>query len=308
MTERVLIGIDIGGTKTHGVAFGPGYRTLAEHRAPTPGDGGESVAAGVNDVITQLSRRLDGRTIAGIGIGVPGLVDRSRGRVRAAVNLGIGDEPLDLAARIAAAHPVPCRIDNDVNVGALGARQLLAPDVADLAYLSIGTGVAAGVILGGRLRRGHSGVAGEIGHFPIVSDGPRCDCGLDGCLEAVASGRAIGRRWASGPGRSPAESLVDAAEAGDERAAAVLAELGDHLASAVYLLGVTYDVGRIVIGGGVADVGPRLLRPVRSGLARLEARSALVRSLDLPSRVTLTPAGPVGAVGAAVLADAEVDR
>ena len=301
MSGPVLLGVDVGGTKTHGMAFDRGYRPLAEVRAPTT-TGGEAVADQLTGLIDDLSGRVGARPIAAIGVGIPGVVDRERGQVRAALNLGIGERPLDLVARVEAASGVPCQLDNDVNVGALGARQLLDPGLADLAYLSIGTGVAAGVILDGALRRGERGVAGEIGHFPVQPDGPVCDCGLRGCLEAVASGRAIARHWPAGPGRSPAASLLVAADAGDEAAVAAAGRLGDHLATAVHLLSVTFDVGRVIVGGGVSDLGRRLIDLIRAGLRRLESRSALIRALELPDRVTLRPDGPVGALGAAVLA------
>lgn len=302
MKDGVLIGIDIGGTKTHAAAFDHDYKTLADVRIPTDTGDPALVGSMVTDTIVELGDRIDGRGIDHIGIGIPGRIDRESGLVRQAVNLGIGDRPLDLAAHVASVSSAPCLVDNDVNVAALGARQLLDPDRADLAYLSIGTGIAAGVILDGRLHRGRLGVAGEIGHFPVDPEGPPCECGLRGCLEAVASGAAIARQWPGTNGLSPAQSLFRSATSGDERARAVLQSVTDHLARAVYLLAITFDVGRIVIGGGVADLGRPLLAEITAGLDTLASRSPFVRSLQLPSRVTLKPEGPVGAVGAAALA------
>lgn len=215
---------------------------------------------------------------------------------------GRGCPPLDLADKVADTFAVPCNIDNDVNVAALGARQLIDPELPELAYLSVGTGVAAGIILDGRIRRGHAGVAGEIGHFPIDHDGPLCRCGLRGCLEVMASGRAIGRLWPTPTGRSPARELTEAAAVGHPDAVSVRQHLGRHLATAVYLLTVTYDVGRIVIGGGVAELGEQLLSVIADGIDDLARRSELVRSLALGERISLKPDGPVAAVGGAVLA------
>ena len=101
---------------------------------------------------------------------------------------------------------------------------------SDLAYLSIGTGVAVGLVLDGRLRRGWRGAAGEIGHLPVAGDGPRCECGQRGCLEAVASGAAIARRWPVHDGASPAAALFDAARRGDDDAIDQRDRLVDHLA------------------------------------------------------------------------------
>lgn len=303
-----MIGIDIGGTKTHAAAFDQRLDPLAEVRVPTAAGGADEVSTLVVDTIAQLVDRIDGLPVAAIGVGIPGQVDQGTGAVRQAVNLGIGDEPLDLLAPIADVSAAPCRIDNDVNVAALGARQILDPEVDDLAYLSIGTGIAAGIVLGGRLHRGPRGVAGEIGHFPVVPDGPRCECGLRGCLEAVASGTAITRRWAGADGRSPAEALITAANSGDDRAQTVLEPITDHLATAIYLLAITYDVSHIVLGGGVADLGQLILDPIIAAVGRLEQQSGFVRSLELASRLVLKPAGPVGTIGAAVLATVEDRR
>lgn len=298
----IIIGLDIGGTKTHAAAFDEHYGLVAELRKPTVTGTPAAVGNSVVETITALTAKLNGSAVTTIGIGIPGLIDRASGSVRQAVNLGIGDIPLDLVSRVTDVHDVVCHLDNDVNVAALGAYHLLrSGDVSDLAYLSIGTGVAAGVMLGGSVHRGHRGVAGEIGHFPVVADGPTCECGLQGCLEAVASGSAIARQWPAGGGDSATESLIKSAERGDTKAAAIRDRVADCLAKAVYLLAITYDVDRIVIGGGVADVDDLLLNTIKSGLHRLEQQSAFVRSLQLQSRVILKPPGPVGAIGAAAL-------
>lgn len=303
-SSGITIGLDIGGTKTHAVAFDSHDDVVAELLRPTATGGPDIVGQSIVEVVAALAADLGGATIDAIGIGIPGLVDRQKGSVRQAVNLGIGEEPLDLVSLVTDANEVRCSIDNDVNAAALGAFRLLESDrVSDLAYLSIGTGIAAGVILRGALHRGHRGVAGEIGHLPVEIDGPRCECGLQGCLETVASGSAIARQWPGSDGRPPSESLVAAAEAGNQQAVALLERTADHLARAVYLLAITYDVDRIVLGGGVADLDGPLLDIVNRGIARLERQSAFVRSLELPSRLLLKPPGSIGAIGAAALTD-----
>ncbi len=301
----MIIGLDVGGTKTHGVCFDTELRPISEIRVPTAAGLDDDVADLVLRLIATLEAAVDD-PIVGIGIGIPGLVDRQRGSVRQAVNLGIGADPLEIVARLTSVHDVPCHLDNDVNVAALGAFHTLQldPAVSDLAYLSIGTGIAAGLILGGSPHRGSRGVAGEIGHFPFAPDGPACECGLRGCLEVMASGTAIGRLWPGSAGRSPTESLLQAAADGDRRAVDVLRSVSDHLARAIYLLAVTYDVAYVVIGGGVADVGEPLLVTIADGLKRLASQSEFAASLDLGDRIVLKPAGPIGALGAASLVTA----
>jgi predicted NBD/HSP70 family sugar kinase len=236
-------------------------------------------------------------------VGVPGLVDRAAGTVRHAVNLGLGADPVGLADHLAEAAATPVVVDNDVNLAALGAAVALGCH-GDLAYLSVGTGLAAGFVLDGRIRRGAHGAAGEIGHLPVDPDGPVCECGQRGCLEVLASGAAIAARWPSDDGEiTAAASLLAAAEAGDPAAVALRDEVAGHLAGAVALLAQTVDPELIVLGGGVAEAGAGLLDAVRAALRRRAARSPVLAAIDLAGRLALVPPGvPAGALGAAVLA------
>ena len=217
-----------------------------------------------------------------------------------ALNLGVGQEPVAIASRITRRTGVPTLVENDVNAAAVGASTVMA--CPDLAYLSIGTGVAAGLLLDGRLRRGALGVAGEIGHLPVDPAGPVCECGQRGCLEMVASGSAIARRWPSSNGRA-ASDLFAAAEAGDPTAIRGAEEVATHLATAVVTLALVVDPAVIVLGGGVAEVGPPLVAAVRSAVTARAQQSGFLASLELSGRVRLVPDGlPVGALGAALLA------
>ena len=130
--------------------------------------------------------------VAAIGVGVPGRVDPATGTVTLAVNLGWSN--LELGRRLEQRLGRPCVLENDVRAAALGLhRRRVVGDVDDLAYVAVGTGVSAGVILGGQLHRGVRGLAGEIGHVIAVSSGPACSCGERGCLETLVSGPAIAR-------------------------------------------------------------------------------------------------------------------
>ena len=299
----VVIGVDVGGTKTHAAAFDRHFNVIADLKVPTLTGGVDQVGAGIIETIATL--QSNGQQLEGVGIGLPGIVDGSAGSVRHAINLGIGDDALDIVSRVNAALGAPCWISNDVDAAALGVYEILRRDncgVRDLVYLSIGTGISAGVILDSRIYRGQNGFAGEIGHFRVDPDGPQCACGLQGCLEAVASGAALSRQWPPSGRHSSVESLFAAADRGDDKATLILRRAVDHLTSAIHILALTFDVDRIVIGGGVADVGVSLLMDaLGQGLYRLQSRSPYARALNLPDRIVLKPPEPVGVIGAAAL-------
>jgi glucokinase len=309
--DTVVAGLDVGGTKTLAVAVGAATdAVLATVRLPT-GAGEEGLLRSTVEVLAELAAAaglpVDG--FAAVGVGVPGLVDRDAGTVRHAVNLGLGDDPVGLASHLGALADAPVVVDNDVNMGAVGAAVALGCR-GDLAYLSVGTGLAAGLLMGGRIRRGAHGAAGEIGHLPVDPDGPLCECGQRGCLEALASGAAIAARWPSGDGEVAATaSLLAAAETGDRAAVAILSDVARHLAGAVALLAQTVDPEVVVLGGGVAEAGPGLLSAVRDALRRRAAHSPVLAAIDLADRVALVPEGvPAGALGAAALARRHLER
>jgi glucokinase len=327
---RLLAGLDIGGSKVLAVAVeiqdgDERPRVIDQVRLATF-QGPDGVVDTASRALTALAGRLTGRNgrhggpaelFSGVGIGVPGLVDAERGAVTHAVNLGVGTGGLALADRLQRRLTLPVVVENDVNAAACGVAAHLRLDQVDLAYLSIGTGLAAGIVLNGVLRRGPHNTAGEIGHVPVDPAGPLCACGQHGCLEVLASGSAIAARWpvhpdggtpigSVSPTIHPAQALFDSAAAGDPRAVAIRDEVAGYLAAAVRMLALTVDVDVVVLGGGVSEVGEPLLTAIGSALDRQAAGSAFLRGLDLSSRLALIPRDqPVAAVGAALLARTE---
>jgi glucokinase len=296
------VGLDIGGTKILGVLLDGAARVRAEARVATrPGAGGVVGAAAT--VVERLcaDAGVEPGDLTGVGAGVPGLVDPTTGRLSHAVNLGIADEvelvPL-LAERLGG---VPVAVENDLNVAALGAARVLGL-TGDLAFLALGTGVAAGLLLEGGLRRGHRGAAGEIGHILVDPSGPRCPCGQRGCLELYASGTAIDAAWPNRNGRPTGVELFAAARSGDGEAVRVRDRFADAVAAAVRLLVLTCDVEHVVLGGGVAEVGAPLLDAVAAAARRQAAGSAFLHSLGVADRLLLAPAAvPVAPIGAGLL-------
>jgi len=326
-----IVGLDIGGTKTLGVLLGADDAVLGSVRLPTVRglDGVvATAAAAVRALLEDAGSDLG--DLEGIGIGVPGVVDPRSGTVSHAVNLDLPAGPTPLARLLGAAlGGVPVRAENDLNVAALGVAHAGVADLLDggptpdLAFLALGTGIAAGLLLDGQLRRGAFGAAGEIGHIPFVAGGPLCACGQRGCLELYASGASIDARWAASsrgagtgtgtgtgagadvvadPGPAPA-ALFAAAAAGDSAAVAVRDEFVLAVAAAVRILVLTTDVRFVVLGGGVSELGAPLLDAVVGALDAQAAGSAFLASLGIGGRLRLAPPGvPVAAIGAALLA------
>jgi len=304
---RHRVGLDIGGTKTQAVLVDPSGALLATRRDPTK-HGSEGLVRTAVEAVGALLREAgpDAARAWSLGVGVPGLVDAGSGRVSHAANLGLHGDSLDLGARLGARLGRRVAVENDVNAAALGATTLLGPGAAhDVAYLNLGTGLAAGIVLDGELRRGAHGAAGEIGHLALEPAGPRCACGQRGCLETIASGAALAAAWPT-QSAPPARALFDAADAGDGEAIRIRARFADAVATAVRVLCLAADVATVVLGGGVAQLGERLRVAVAGALAAQAASSPFLASLDLPARVRVAPADhPVAAVGAALLPGTE---
>jgi glucokinase len=295
------VGLDIGATKALGAVVNADGTVLAQSRQDTT-PGAEGVLASATAVLDSLALRLDGALPSHIGIGVCGIVDRERGAVSHAVNLGIGGDWFPLAARLADRTGATVLIENDVNAATWGAHVLSGAD--DMAYLSVGTGLAAGFVLSGSLRRGAHGAAAEIGHLPGSPDGPRCSCGQYGCLELSASGSTLAAAWPA-QGQAPAAALFAAAAAGNPDAIKIRDRFAAGLAAAIRIAGLTVGPAAIIIGGGVANVGEPLLTAVTAALRAQAAGSPFLTALDLAGRVSLLPGGAsAGAVGAALIGNA----
>lgn len=300
----VQVGLDVGGTKIAGIAIDEDGSALAHVRLATSW-GADAVVRDVLDAVAQLQERLAAagspRAVTSIGVGIPGLVDARAGRVLHAVNIGV--ESLQLADRVTEVTGVPCFVENDVKAAALGAAAL-GSITRPMAYLNLGTGVAAGIIVDGRIWRGARGTAGEVGHLVVDPRGRQCGCGQHGCIESFAGGGALGRAWGRG-GALPVRDMLDAADAGDERAGALRDGLFLGAASAVRALVLTADVDTVVIGGGLTAMADRIEPGIRERLRREAEASPFLRSLRLDERIEMLPAtSPVAAVGAALLGSA----
>jgi glucokinase len=302
MTADMRVGLDIGATKMLGAVVAADGTVLAQYREATMRSA-DGVLATATRVLERLAAAFDGVLPSYVGIGFPGLVDRDSGAVSHAVNLGVGDEWLPLAEQVADRTGAAVMVENDVRAATWGAHVLSGAD--DLGYLSIGTGLAAGFVLGGRLRRGAHGASGEIGHVPVDPAGPFCSCGQRGCLELSAAASALTAAWPADGEMSPAAAVFAAAGAGDLSAAGVRDHFAARVADAIRMVGLSVDPAAIIIGGGITDLGEPLLAAVTAALRAQTAGSPFLAALNLADRVRLLPTGvPVGAVGAAMIWDA----
>lgn len=295
----LLVGVDVGGSKVAVLAVDGSGAVVGRTTLPTPvgapGEAAGRIAAAVRGALDEAGVSLD--RVAAVGVGVPGRVERGDGVVSLAVNLAW--HRLPLGPQLEALLGVPCAIDNDVRAAAAGLveRGVLGA-VRDFVYLSVGTGISAGVVLGGRVHRGTRGLAGEIGHIVADPDGPACPCGLRGCLETVSAGPAIARAahqagFDGSAGRDPSPpDVYRAAAGGDPAAGDVVRRSGRALARAIHALVMTYDVERVVLGGGVSGAGAAFLDPILAELDAIRGDSELAAEMLPADLVAISPDGP----------------
>jgi len=308
--EPLVAGVDVGGTKTSVVVTDDRDRIVYEHVTPTDRS---SLVAQIAGLVDDAQRELR-QDVAAVGVAIPGHVDPEGGSVSMAVNLGITHLPL--GAMLEKELGVPIFVEHDARAAALWLSEQAADGSdgvpANIAFLAIGTGVSAGVVLDGALLRGDNGFAGEVGHVVAEPDGAVCACGLRGCLETIVAGPAIGRQadetMAAGrptvlSSHASAADVFRASTAGDEVAVEITDRVADHLARAIRSLALTLGVRQIVIGGGVAAAGSALLEPIRSSIARERAASPLVEAALGDATVQLvSPTEEPAARGAAAIA------
>jgi glucokinase len=308
------IGVDLGGTKVLAAVVDDG-ELISSAKVPTPASGGASAVVGaIERAVGQAVDEAGGGEVVGVGLGAPGVVDPDSGTVVAAPNLTGFDRPVPLAALLAdALGQERVVVDNDVNAAAVGEHRLGAGrGVDDLLVVFVGTGVGGGMVLGGRLRRGPGGLAGEIGHMVVAErDGRRCSCGHPGHVEAYAGRGAMeaeARRCHEGGERSllveaasgkriKSGAWRDALEAGDAVATRLVDDavvaLGAGLASVVHAV----DLELVVVGGGLADK----LGATFVGRVEQAVRSRLLVPTS-PLRVVPAALGDAsGVLGAALL-------
>ncbi len=305
------IGVDLGGTKmlVGVVEAGP----TVHHRSEAPSTG--LTADELLDTLEAELRKALGvyPGALSIGLGIPCTIDRERGVAISAVNLPIVNMPIrDLMTE---RMGLPVEIDNDGNCAALAEHRWgAARGATNAVLLTIGTGIGGGLILNGEVYRGTTGAGAELGHLVIDADGPPCqgNCPNHGCVEAVASGTALGREARAVAQREPDSALgkllaagepvdgraaTDAAIAGDPVAREVVALIGTRIGVALSGIANVFEPDVIVVGGGVMAAGDLLLEP-----AREELRARALPPMNQTRVVAAELGAEAGMIGAATMA------
>jgi glucokinase len=287
---RYVLGVDLGATNLRVALGDPAGAIAARAVEPVPATGA-SLASRVAALGHALAERvgLEWAAVSGAAVGVPGVPsgDGFDGLIAGAA--GLTGAPLRVL--LGDALGVRVVVENDLNLAALAEQRRRG--VEDLAFIGVGTGVGMGVVAGGRLLRGASGAAGELGHLPLGAD--RAVAGDDGLgpLEAVAGGAGLAARWAArsgGAGAVTARDVFVAAERGDPDAVALLADQARALAAAVRAVQALLDPALVVLGGGIGS-RPDVLARVR---AALESHGLAVPRVE--ASVLGEDAGLVGAL------------
>jgi glucokinase-like ROK family protein len=310
-----VIGIDMGAAHVMLILADFSGREVHELQSELNiNEGPEICLARVADLTRQLLNET-GMTIANIsaiGVGVPGPIVQSEGMVSGPPIMP-GWDRYPIRNYLEQLWGVPVSLNNDAELGAVGEWAYGAGrGERNLAYIKVGTGIGAGLLLDGQIYRGATGCAGEIGHITIDENGPLCTCGNRGCLEAIAGGGAIVRKVieavkagqrtqlteAVNSGSLKVADVMNAARHGDHLAQRIIAEAGMHFGTAVANVVNLFNPSMVVVGGSVGQIGDLLLEPIRLTVQR---RSLLVASRNVRISAALLGRSSCG-IGAVVQA------
>jgi glucokinase len=310
------IGVDLGGTKML-VGVLSDTEPLYEQREASTGQTEDEL---VELLVREVEEAREARPgVTAVGLGIPATIDHDSGVAVAAVNLPLSDLPIrDIVSERTG---LPVYVDNDGNVAAL-AEYLYgaAKGMPHIVMLTVGTGIGGGLILGGEIYRGSTGAGAELGHVVIQVDGPPCqgNCPNHGCVEALASGTALGREGRAAAESSPDSVLgkvlaegeevdgrvvTEAALAGDKIAIEVFELIGGRLGVACSSFANIFQPNAIVVGGGVIAAGDLLLEP-----ARREVRERALNPMNKTPILEATLGNDAGMIGAAALARTELAK
>lgn len=312
-SRSVAIGVDIGGSKISAAAIDRHGKIVSSHTIATPLQSTEATVDAVVGLIENIKTVSSGIVEpVGIGIAVAGTVDSAHGAIVQSPNLPFSE--IKLREIIEKRCGLPTVLDNDANLATFGEKHYgTARDASHVVGLTLGTGIGSGIICDGRLYRGATGSAAELGHMVICATGPRCTCGSRGCFEEMASGRAlvriakerlardggglIGEMAGGDPERVTGPMVTEAARQGDIAANEVFAEVGFWLGIGINNIINIFNPEIVVIDGGMAEAGELVLAPARA----VVAERTLKPNKDVAKIVRGRLGNEAGMLGAAAL-------
>lgn len=322
MVEKLIIGVDLGGTQIRAALADEEGRilrrtsclTLAKERL-------EPVIGRIEGAIYEVMGSTDRGQVQGIGVVAPGPLDPWKGIIMDAPNLP-GWKNVPLKDLMGEEFGLPVFVGNDANLAALAEQRFGAGQgVADLIYITVSTGIGGGIIAHNRLLLGAQGFAAEVGHQTIEAHGPRCNCGNIGCLEALAAGPAIARRArelikdgtetaitelvGGDLDRITAKEVNQAAQAGDPMAIEIFRQAGFYIGIGVVNLLHILNPSLIVIGGSVAKAGDLLFEPIRATVRERAMGSYYWENTPILPATLGDDVGLLGAVALVLLQEAD---
>ncbi len=313
MAQQLAIGVDLGGTTVKTGLVDSDGTILAQSKLPTLAE--ENPTAVIGQIVKSIQEVLthtNGRTVAGIGIGSPGLIQNPGGIVKSPPNIK-GWDVIPLADEISKVFNMRVEVDNDANVAAIAESKFGAgKQYSNFLFIVWGTGVGGGIIMNKQIYRGLSGGAGEVGHISIDYDGLLCNCGTKGCVEAYVGQKHLSKRTIEKLKNNPSSKILElvggdlekispmyiskSAEAGDALAHEILVEAGTLMGVMIGGVMNTLDFRVTVIGGGVSAVGDFVFDAIHQSVLR-NVQKPLREEIKIVRAQLGNDAGIFGAAG-----------
>ncbi len=311
--KNYVVGLDLGGTKIAGAISDLNGNVIYQTTLPTEAHEGEKpvlerMIKVIEKVISESGKTIE--DVKAIGIGSPGPLDCKSGTILITPNLPFRN--FNIVSPIKEKFNVPVYLDNDANVAAIGEFMLGAgKGTQNMVYITVSTGVGGGAIINGRIYRGNTFNALEIGHTTILPEGPRCNCGNYGCVEALASGTAIAKRAKEAVEKGEETSLrsysnitsyevFKEAEKGDKVAKSILDSCLSYLGICVANTITSFDPEMVVIGGGVSKGGQIVFDKVKE-VVDTRCFEAMAKACKIVPAALGTDAGVIGALALAIM-------
>lgn len=298
---KYAIGVDIGGTKVAIAVVTEEGKIVSDTVIKTdltirPEAMIERICENIEEVLTES--KVDRADIVGIGMGAPGPLDSKAGMITCPPNLKTWVD-LPIKKLVEEQLSIPVTLENDANAAALAEKWVgAATDTENFAYVTISTGIGAGIVSEGKLLRGLKGNAGDIGHTVVDPSYGRCPCGQDGCLEWIASGTAIARQGSEILGyQASTKEIFERYEQGDADIVPFIDGILKVLGQACTTIVNTFDPEKIVIGGGVSKVGNTLFDPIRDYVSQKALNPTGRQTKIVPAKLDQSS----GVIGAAAL-------